>query len=212
MNVHRLALFALLLSAASTANALLVRLDDKGLITPTYTEGDLTVSGSDDLFFSPGRVGIVGGQSSFTIDTDEYIDFAFAFGAINVTYRMAQSGCFSETTGQCKSGLRTLEAFAIGGASLGTVQQHGTRDPLTGALDFGVSDVFGDVPIESFRLTHDASLQPTGNDVSLYFNARWLNFDILSQPPTAVDEGGPLPMLLSGLVLLASVRRRHAPG
>jgi hypothetical protein len=86
--------------------------------------------------FQGAGLGIVGGTSNFDVDTNEFVNFAFAFPTTDINYFVFSYG----GTGQ-----RILTIFGVGGGSLGTFNQNVTNNQ--------VSSLVGNTPIESFRLT-----------------------------------------------------------
>ena len=110
---------------------------------PTVVQQGVTISGSANVQVSANGLGIVGGLDDTQIDINEFIEFAFtqAGSATAISYRVQAA----QDTNNGVLAERTLEAFGIGGTSLGTVPQiH---------FDSAVSSLFGDQPIERFRLT-----------------------------------------------------------
>ena len=122
-NICSAGAFVLALSAASPVRAATV--DYTALPTQTVlelTSGRVTVTASEVVhnLFNNG-LGVVGGWFDDTVDGVEYLTFNFATPALNITYSVtAAFGATSEDVG-----LRTLEAFGVGGVSLGEVEQVG---------------------------------------------------------------------------------------
>ncbi len=178
-------ILALPFTAPSARGNIQVRFDNLGTVTvPSLQIGNLLVTGSNDVhMLNFNGLGILGGFSDTRVDVhgNEFVTFTFDPGPVeNVTYTLAAAGNFP---GGVPPGERILEAFAPGGASLGTVMQH--------TFDSEVSSLFGHQPIESFTLT------PINTD----------HFRVYS-----VQYGIPEPGMLTaaGLpVLWAALRRRR---
>jgi len=125
-----------------------VRFDNRGTMTvPSLIDGVLTVTGSADVYVGPGfptpGLGIVGGFDNSLIDGSEWVDFAFANPAQDVTYDTS----FFVGLGGLGPG-SFIEAFDVTNASLGQV----AIEKMTGGA-LPVSSLFGNVPISHFRLT-----------------------------------------------------------
>ena len=146
---------------------------------PTVVQQGVTVSGSANVNVAAATgLGILGGSDSTQIDTNEFIEFAFtqAGSATTISYSVQSV----TDTNNAVLAERTLEAFGIGGTSLGTVSQN--------HFDSAVSSLFGNQPIERFRLTSP------GVDS---FRVSHLTFT-----PAATPIPGPTTMLLFGFGLL----------
>ena len=108
-----------------------------GSVGPSFSSGGITVTGSDDIFVTNfGSIGV----GDVAMDAGETINFAFDMPATNVSYTL----WFVQ--GSAPFGHRTVEAFGVGGASLGTATQFGDST-------HNVSSLFGNTVIESFSLT-----------------------------------------------------------
>jgi len=154
---------------------------------PTVVQQGVTVSGSANVkVLEFNGLGIMGGSTDNRVDTNEFIEFAFtqAGSATAISYNVTTIGDTDSNVG----GERTLEAFGIGGTSLGTASQS--------SFDTAVSSLFGNQAIERFRLTSP------GVDS---FNVRSLTFT-----PAAAPIPEPSTMLLfgSGLTGFAAWRYR----
>jgi hypothetical protein len=156
--------------------------------TPALNTGGILVTGSANVNIAPGfGVGIVGGVLDGWIDGSEFVDFTFAAPAVNVSYQLLPIGDI-DTDGIF--GERIVEAFAVGGSSLGAFSQSGFATQ--------VSSLFGNVPIERFRLT------PDGDG----FGLASVTFDTAPTPLPAA-----LPLFATGLGALGLLgwrRKRKA--
>jgi hypothetical protein len=173
--------------------------NDGSFSTPSFTEANVTVTGSADVnLFQSNGLGIVGGASDLLVDGFEYVDFTFTTPVINATYRLDTFAC-TANGGSCIGGLRWIEAFTPGGVSLGSIQTSG--------FDSAVSSLFGNVPIGRFRLTHDATIQDAATGaVSDGLRIQWITYDI-----TAVPLPAGVWLFGSGLLgLIGTSRRRKA--
>ncbi len=88
-------------------------------------------------------LGIVGGTNEFFVDTNEFVNFAFASPTTDITYSVGTNG---NSGGSPFGGDRILSIFGVGGGSLGTFNQNSEGI-------FQVSSLVFNTPIESFRLT-----------------------------------------------------------
>src|SRR5262249_44021681 len=109
----------------ATGNSVTVDYRNLGTFTtPALVQGGVTVTGSADVnVLNLNGLGIVGGTFDDTVDGNEFIDFDFGFGVSGVAYYVNSAG---NLNGNGTVGDRTLEAFGVGGASLGRVPQSGT--------------------------------------------------------------------------------------
>lgn len=190
--VHRVFIVALsaLCFSSFTQAATVDFTDDGTLSVSSYSQDGVTVTGSGDInFLNLNGLGIVGGSFDNTVDGDEWIKFAFDMPAQNVSYWIASAG----QSGGSLPGQRTIEAFGIGGVSLGTFEEN-----WTGSSD--VSALFGGVLIESFTLTAQAVTN---------FRVGSVDFDLVTV--SAVPLPAAIPLYASGMAILGFVgwRRRR---
>jgi hypothetical protein len=148
VNHNLLKTFAFLVCVCGFTGAQGVTVDYLNIGTFQTTEldqGGITVTGSSTVsVLNLNGLGIVGGSSDDSVDGLEVIEFSFNSGsALNLSYFIdnADDTNFDDVFGE-----RTLEAFGVGGASLGEIRQ-------TDIGDFPVSALFSNVPIERFTLT-----------------------------------------------------------
>ena len=160
--------FPVFLAFLSPASAETVLFNTLGTFTaPDLNNGGVTVTGSDSIHvLQLNGLGIVGGLNDNTVDTVEYIEFSYPIGAIDISYYISFTGNNDndDTTGD-----RILEAFAVGGASLGPIFQSGGGGMLP------VSSHYGNQPIERFVLT------PQGDS----FRVGSVTFTTIPEPATA---------------------------
>jgi hypothetical protein len=123
------------------------------------------------------------------VDTNEFVNFAFASPATDITYStnaggdLNSNGLYSE---------RILTIFGVGGASLGTFNQN--------LGDFQVSSLVSNAPIESFRLTS------AGVD---FFRVSEIQFNSQAVPvPFEFDPAGGL-LILGGFWLGRKQIKKH---
>lgn len=157
----------------------------------------VTITGSNDVrILNFNGLGIVGGFSDTAIDFQnaEFIDFSFSAPAVNVSYSV--SGAGQDASSPLANGFvgeRILEAFAVGGSSLGSVFQNSV-----GLFD--VSTLFGSVAIESFRLSADTNSAD-------FFRVASLTFDTAAV--SAVPVPAALPLFGTGLAVMGFVGWRR---
>jgi hypothetical protein len=115
--------------------------------TPSLDVGGIVVTGSANInVLNLNGLGVVGGIFDDTIDGSEFLEFSFSAGiALEVSYDVSSAG---NQDGDGTAGDAILEAFDVGGTSLGTVAVSGS-----GTLD--VSGMFGNVPLSAFKVTAD---------------------------------------------------------
>ncbi|NEQ25848.1 MAG: calcium-binding protein [Microcoleus sp. SIO2G3] len=135
---------------------------------PIYNVDDVTITGSADVVDGGFSLGI----NDQTLNRGETIIFSFNSGAaIDVSYTLNSFGRTpGNTDGDDIDGEATLEAFGVGGVSLGTVEVVGTFAPIN------VSQLFGGVSISKFQVS---AIDFLGIE-SLSFTP--------NQPPVAVDD------------------------
>jgi hypothetical protein len=113
--------------------------------TSSLDSGGIVVTGSANVnVLNLNGLGVVGGIFDDTIDGSEFLKFSFSSGvALEVSYEVSSAG---NQDGDGLAGEAILEAFDVGGASLGTVAVSGT-----GTHD--VSGLFGNAGLSAFRVT-----------------------------------------------------------
>lgn len=155
--------------------------DDGTFVAPSYSEGGVTVTGSGDVhLLNVNGLGIVGGAFDSVVDSGEWIKFSFDMPAENVSYWIASAG----QTGGSTPGKRTIEAFGIGGISLGLFEEEW-------AAGTDLSALYGGALIESFILTSEAVTS---------FRLGTVDFDLVQV--SAVPLPAAIPLYASGLALL----------
>jgi len=155
--------------------------DDGTFTAPSYSEGGVTVTGSGDIFaLNLNGLGVVGGSFDNTVDGGEWIKFAFDMPAENISYWISSAG----QSGGSTPGKRTIEAFGVGGVSLGLF-----ADEWSGDAD--VSALYSGALIESFILTSEAVTS---------FRVGTVDFDLVQV--SVVPLPAAIPLYASGLVLL----------
>ena len=165
--------------------------DDGTFTSPSYSEGGVTVTGSGDIYsLNLNGLGVVGGNFDNTIDSGEWIRFSFDTPAENISYWVTSAG----QAGGSTPGKRTIEAFGIGGISLGLFD-----DSWAGVTDISV--LYGGALIESFVLTSEAVTN---------FRIGSVDFDLVQV--SAVPLPAAIPLYGSGLALLGFLgwRKRRA--
>lgn len=182
------------LAVAGAASATTVNFRTLGTFTTPlllYTGGSANGSANVNIASGTG-LGVVGGASSTAVDTAEFVEFHFTAPSASVSYSIA----FCSASG-APCGSRTLEAFGVGGVSLGTVSQSSIGG-------FSLSTFFGDAIITGFRLTSNAAISQ--------FVVGSLTFQ--DAPPAIVPLPAALPLFLAGLAGLgfAHATRRRQPG
>ena len=151
---------------------------------PPFSSDGMTVTGYSDVAIYPGvSIGI----GDYSISGGEFINFAFDTPAAAVSYNVFQSSTLPPYS--YNSGERILEAFGVGGASLGTTNQYG------GGV-FDVSAAFGNALIEGFRLT---TYTETG------FALDRISFESVS----AVPLPAALPLYGAGLAVMGFIGWRR---
>lgn len=187
LNIFSLVLFVLLLRTHN-AHAITVDYSSLGIFqTPLLYEGDITVTGSADIYVTEGiggGLGIVGGISDKSIDGGgglEYISFLFDTLATDVIYHVIYA---SDTDGDFQFGESFLTVFGSANEILG----------FFAAAWFGFKDVsalVGDVPISRFTVTSDVDI----------IRIKQVNYNPVPLP-------GAIWLFGSSLAGLVAVRRR----
>jgi hypothetical protein len=184
-------------AATTSARAVVVDFTPLAFSQLSFSSGGVTVTGTSgglaaNVYSQIGSgVGVVGGFNDFTVDRSdgssvlETITYSFDSGAAT---GIAFSGM--ACVGSCTF---AIEAFAPGGASLGTVANSGDL----------VSALFGNVPIASFLISLPTNFRGVGINAIVFDSA-----DVSEVPLPAA-----LPLFASGLGLLGLLgwrRRRNA--
>lgn len=115
----------------------------------SYERCGVTVTGSNDVSFSPLGLGVVDGAYPSALNGAEWLEFAFESPRTEIHYANDE---IAELNGNALAAQAFLQAFDAQGASLGAVA-------MSGQDFFDVSVLFGDVPISAFRVTANADAQ-----------------------------------------------------